>query len=229
MTIQIQKKLLKVKDLSITASGKNILTKVNFTLPENSLTLLLGPNAAGKTSLAGAIMGLDAYTVKEGLIDFDGVNITKLSAPERAKLGIFLAWQKTPVIDSLKTIDFLEYLDSNNFAKEPFGKEKILVKGKTLGLGEEVLNRPLGVGFSGGELKKLEFLQLLILRPRLAIVDELEAGLDTRSLKMFAKIILTLKKNTTFLVISHQANWQNSLRADQSLTLKNGTIVKNRV
>ncbi|HPS28527.1 MAG TPA: ATP-binding cassette domain-containing protein, partial [Candidatus Paceibacterota bacterium] len=72
MTIQIQKKLLKVKDLSITASGKNILTKVNFTLPENSLTLLLGPNAAGKTSLAGAIMGLDAYTVKEGLIDFDG-------------------------------------------------------------------------------------------------------------------------------------------------------------
>lgn len=228
MINQTQKKLLKVKGLTIAANGKTILTNVSFTLPENSLTLLLGPNAAGKTSLAGAIMGLDVYTIKEGEIDFGETNITKLPAPERARLGIFLAWQKTPVIDSLKTIDFLEYLDSNNFTKAPLGREKILAKGKSLGLSEEVLSRPLGVGFSGGELKKLEFLQLLILRPRLAIIDELEAGLDVQSLKVFSKIILGLKKETTFLIISHQINWQNSLQADQILTLKNGSIVKSR-
>jgi len=94
MINQTQKKLLKVKGLTIAANGKTILTNVSFTLPENSLTLLLGPNAAGKTSLASAIMGLDVYTIKEGEIDFGEANITKLPAPERARLGIFLAWQK---------------------------------------------------------------------------------------------------------------------------------------
>lgn len=229
MSLKTKEKLLKVVNLSVFASNKVILTKVNFSLLENSLTLLVGPNAAGKTSLAGAIMGLDNYTIKEGDIFLNDINITKLSTSERSKLGIFLAWQKTPVIDSLKTIDFLQYLDSNNTTKKSLGRDNIIKEGKQFGLNEEILNRPLGVGFSGGELKKLEFLQLLILQPRLAIIDELEAGLDTRSLKVFAKIILMLKKKTTFLIISHQINWQNALQADQVLTLKNGTVIKSRV
>jgi Fe-S cluster assembly ATP-binding protein len=228
MSPKTNEKLLKVVNLSVFANNKAILTKVNFSLLENSLTLLVGPNAAGKTSLAGAIMGLDNYTIKDGDIFLDNTNITKLSTSERSKLGIFLAWQKTPVIDSLKTIDFLQYLDSNNTTKKALGRDNILKEGKQFGLNEEILNRPLGVGFSGGELKKLEFLQLLILQPRLAIIDELEAGLDVRSLKIFAKIILMLKKKTTFLIISHQVNWQNALHADQILTLKNGTVIKSR-
>ena len=228
MSLKTNEKLLKVVNLSVSANNKAILTKVNFSLLENSLTLLVGPNAAGKTSLAGAIMGLDNYTIKEGSIFLDDISITKLSTSERAKLGIFLAWQKTPVIDSLKTIDFLQYLDSNNTTKKSLGLDNIIKEGKQFGLNEEILNRPLGVGFSGGELKKLEFLQLLIFQPRLAIIDELEAGLDARSLKIFAKIILLLKKKTTFLIISHQVNWQNALHADQILTLKNGTVIKSR-
>lgn len=229
MKEQTKKPFLKVRNLSVSANGKTILSKVNFSLPENSLTLLIGPNAAGKTSLAGAIMGLKVYTIKQGEIYLGDTNITKLSTPERAKLGIFLAWQKTPIIDSLKTMDFLEYLDTNNLHNKPLGRGQIIKKGKQLGLDEGVLSRSLGVGFSGGELKKLEFLQLLILRPRLAIIDELEAGLDTQSLKIFSKIILELKKKTTFLVISHQTNWQSSLKADQILALKNGIIIKSRV
>lgn len=229
MSLKTKEKLLKVVNLYVFASNKVILAKINFSLLENSLTLLVGPNAAGKTSLAGAIMGLDNYTIKEGDIFLNDINITKLSTSERSKLGIFLAWQKTPVIDSLKTIDFLQYLDSNNTTKKSLGRDNIIKEGKQFGLNEEILNRPLGVGFSGGELKKLEFLQLLILQPRLAIIDELEAGLDVRSLKIFAKIILMLKKKTTFLIISHQVNWQNALHADQVLTLKNGTVIKSRV
>jgi Fe-S cluster assembly ATP-binding protein len=229
MSLKTNGKLLKVVNLSVFANSNAILTKVNFSLLEHSLTLLIGPNAAGKTSLAGAIMGLDNYTIKEGDIFLDDTNITKLSTSDRAKLGIFLAWQKTPVIDSLKTIDFLQYLDSNNTTKKSLGRDNIIKEGKQFGLNEEILNRPLGVDFSGGELKKLEFLQLLILQPRLAIIDELEAGLDARSLKIFAKIILMLKKKTTFLIISHQVNWQNALHADQILTLKNGTVIKSRV
>ncbi len=216
--------LLTVKNLSVNARGKSILKRINFDLKKNTLTILTGANASGKTSLTQALFGVPPFSIKEGDISFEGTNITKLSSSEKAKLGIFLAWQKIPVIDSLKTIDFLEYLDANNIFAEKIGRENIIKMGIQLGLRQELLERSFGVGFSGGEFKRLELLQLFILKPRLAILDEIEAGLDIQSLKKFAKLIVKLKKTTTLLVIGHQLLWQKYLKPEQILTLKDGVL-----
>jgi len=216
--------LLTVKNLSVSAKGKSILKKISFNLEANTLTILTGANASGKTSLTQALFGIPPFNIREGSIYFNAINITKLSPSEKAKLGIFLAWQKIPAIDSLKTIDFLEYLDANNNGVEQIGRENIFKIGLQLGLNKDLLERSFGIGFSGGELKRLELLQLLILKPKLAILDEIEAGLDAQSLVNFAKLIIQLKKTTTLLVISHQLLWQKALKPEQILTLKEGAL-----
>ena len=216
--------MLTVKNLSVNAHGKSILKKINFDLKKNTLTILTGANASGKTSLTQALFGVPPFSIKEGDIFFEGTNITKLSPFEKAKLGIFLAWQKIPTIDSLKTIDFLEYLDANNISSEKMGRDSIIKTGIQLGLNQKILERSFGVGFSGGELKRLELLQLFILKPRLAILDEIEAGLDVQSVAKFAKLIVKLKKTTTLLVISHKPLWQKSLKPEQILILKDGVL-----
>jgi Fe-S cluster assembly ATP-binding protein len=216
--------LLTVKNLSVSAHGKSILEKISFDLEENTLTVLAGANASGKTYLIQALFGVPPFDIAEGDIFFQSTNITKLSSSEKAKLGIFLAWQKIPTIDSLKTIDFLEYLDANNISTEKLGRDRIIKTGIQLGLNQKILERSFGVGFSGGELKRLELLQLFILKPRLAILDEIEAGLDVQSVAKFAKLIIKLKETTTLLVISHQLLWQKSLKPEQVLFLKDGML-----
>jgi Fe-S cluster assembly ATP-binding protein len=208
----MKKDLLKIERLEITANRKKILKGVNLQIKKGEVLALLGPNASGKSTLAQTILGNPKYKIVKGKIIFEGKNITKLPPEKRIKLGIALIWQSPPEIRGVKLSQLLDKIS----------KKKIEIKEA-----RNLLGREVNVNLSGGEKKTSELWQVLSLRPKLIIFDEIDSGLDIKRLENFSKIIKReLKnKNVSLLLITHWGQVLNYIKPDWTHVMVKGQII----
>jgi Fe-S cluster assembly ATP-binding protein len=222
-------KTLEIKDLHVTAHGKAILKGLTLTIKPGEVHALMGPNGSGKSTLSCVIAGHPSYVVEKGDIIYDGKSILELSPDERAKLGLFLAFQHPVEIPGLSLRSFLFTLFK---AKNPQGKvvdfQRALNKAfELVGLPEGFGERGLNVGLSGGEKKRVEIMQLLISNPSIAILDETDSGLDIDSLKLVAHAVNTLRSpQFGCLVITHYNRILEHLKPDHVHVLIDGRIAQ---
>ncbi len=223
--------LLEIKNLYADAEKRNVLKGVNLKIGEGELHVLMGPNGSGKTTLAKSIMGHPQVAITQGDICVDGKAINDLPVNERAKLGIFLQFQNPVEIEGLGIVNFL------NSARGSLNKEKISYKefmgeiresGRTLKLRDDLIGRSLNYGFSGGEKKKMEILQMAMLRPKLAILDEPDSGLDIDAVKVVAENINEIRKRTNMgiLLITHYSRILNYMDPQFIHIMADGKVVK---
>jgi len=225
--------MLKIKDLKANIDKKFILDGFNLEIKPGEIHAIMGPNGSGKSTLSNILSGKKGYETS-GQITFENQNLFNLEADERAHKGIFLAFQYPLEIPGVNTNIFLK--TSLNAIRKAKGEKELdaieflkLVKkkAKELKFEEEKLSRQLNVGFSGGEKKKNEILQMSILDPKLCILDETDSGLDIDALKIVANGVNSLKKkNNAFLIITHYQRLLNYIKPDFVHVLMNGKIVK---
>src|SRR3990167_9887674 len=224
--------MLKISNLSVKVDDKQILNNLNLNLELGKIHVLMGPNGSGKSTLAYSLMGHPSYEIISGEIFFNTKNITELPAYKRAKLGFFLSFQNPLEIPGLKVFDFLKesfsaFTGKNIPVTELYEELKILCK--KLNLDPVFFDRNLNEGFSGGEKKRLEILQMCLLKPKVAIIDEVDSGLDVDSLKLVANAILDLKKEDpelTIILITHYQRILNYIHPDFVYILNKGVVVK---
>lgn len=221
--------MLKIIDLHVEVEGKEILKGVNLEVKDGSTHALMGPNGSGKSTLAHVLLGHPKYVVTRGSIVFEGEDITGLAPNERAKKGLFLSFQYPKEIAGVTISNFLRTI-LNSRGKEAVNAEEFeeKLKGflKKLNISEEFLSRGLNEGFSGGEKKKAEILQLLMLNPLLAILDETDSGLDIDALRVVSEGINLFKEGKkSVLVITHYKRILDYLKPDEVSILKEGKIV----
>ena len=221
--------LLQVKDLHVGVQDKEILNGVNLEIPEGETHVLMGPNGTGKSTLGYALIGHPKYEVTEGSIIFDGEDITEEGADERAKKGLFLSFQNPLEVPGVSLSAFiksaLEQVKGERVKAWDF-KKKLLATMDVLNMDYEYAERDLNVGFSGGEKKKAEILQLLMLEPKFAILDETDSGLDVDAVRTVSAGIDEYKKRTggTLLIITHSAKILESLKVDRAHVMIEGKI-----
>ncbi|KKP23872.1 MAG: FeS assembly ATPase SufC [candidate division TM6 bacterium GW2011_GWF2_28_16] len=229
------KNILEIKDLVVLVDNKKILNGINLNIAQGQIHAIMGPNGSGKSSLAYTLMGRQGYKIESGEIYFDGLNINNTSVDIRAKLGLFLSFQAPYEIEGLSIKTFLResYNALYNKTDKALSFDKfnnyLDEKINLLNINPEFLDRSLNIGFSGGEKKKLEILQLAVLQPKFVILDELDSGLDVDALKIVCAGINKIKnnnKNLTILVITHYYNILKFLEPDFVHILKNGKIIK---
>ena len=220
---------LLIKNLHVKVEGKHILNGVNLQVKEGDNIALLGPNGHGKSTLLMTIMGHPKYIITSGSISFNGKDLKKLSVDERSKLGLFLGLQNPSEVPGVNNSDFLKNI-MNVRRKQPmslFTFYKELEKTyQEMKMPFEFANRNLNEGFSGGEKKRNEILQMLLLNPRLAMLDEIDSGLDVDGINQVAKMINKKhKEGTSLLVISHYARLFNLIKPNRAVVMVNGKIV----
>lgn len=222
--------LLFVKDLVVSVEDGEILHGVNLEINSGETHVLMGPNGAGKSTLGYALMGSPQYRVESGKIFFDGEDITELPADKRAKAGIFLSFQNPLEIPGITLGNFLRNALEQRTGERirPWEFRKELKKTmEVLQMDPSYADRDLNVGFSGGEKKKAEILQLLMLKPKLAILDETDSGLDVDAVRTVSKGIEEFQKNGngSLLIITHSTRILESLHVDVSHVLADGQMV----
>ena len=224
--------LLRIQNLKVCAGEKEILHGIDLDIHENEVHVLMGPNGTGKSTLGAALMGNPAYTVTGGDIIYKGQNINEMPDNERAKNGIFLSFQNPIEIPGItvsafirsaleqKTGDRLRLWDFKKRLKETMG---------LLSMDESYAERDLNVGFSGGEKKKAEILQMLMLEPKLAILDETDSGLDVDAVRTVSAGVRLFRERThgSLLIITHSTRILEALHVDAAHVMENGVIVKN--
>jgi Fe-S cluster assembly ATP-binding protein len=223
--------MLAIKNLSVSFNGKILLENINLTVKNGTRHLLQGANGSGKTTLARVIAGDPDYKIESGQIIFGKKNITDEDPTTRALLGIFLGAQVVPEIPGLSVMSFLKHSMSahhhfntgKDLSMSKFLKDLETAREK-LNIPKEWLNRGINVGFSGGEKKRLMFLQLLMSRPQLAILDEPDSGTDKAAQKLFADIINKMT-DTTFIIVSHQSAFTEMISITDTTVLRDGRIV----
>lgn len=221
---------LEIKNLVVSIDGNRILKGVNLTVGEGEIHAIMGPNGSGKSTLALVIMGHTAYTVEEGDIIFEGESILPLKADERAKKGIFLAFQHPFEIDGVKVSQMLwKAVQERGWKVSPMEFRRILRESYGRLKMEEFIDRYLNVGFSGGEKKRSEVAQLLTLKPKLAILDEIDSGLDIDAVKLVGEELTRAKKENpqlSLLIITHYQRILNFIKPDFVHVMVDGRIVK---
>jgi len=222
-------KTLKIENLHVNVEGKEILKGVNLSIKEGQTLALLGPNGHGKSTLLNVIMGHPKYTITEGKIFFDGKDITSLTPNEKSKLGIFLAMQYPSEVPGVVNADFLRSA-VNAHNEKPVSLYKfysVINKAcEKLGMPMDLANRFLNEGFSGGEKKRNEILQMMLLEPSICMLDEIDSGLDVDAIQLVANAIREMQnENRSFLVISHYARLFNLISPTNSAIMVNGKIV----
>ncbi len=229
--IMSEQSLLKVKDLSVAIDGElPILHKINLDIKPGETHVLMGPNGAGKSTLGYTLMGNPHYCVTEGNILFEGQDITELSADKRAKAGMFLSFQNPYEVPGISLSSFIRNA-SHAQTGEPIKllayKKALKSSMEVLSMDEEYADRDLNVGFSGGEKKKSEILQLLMLNPKLAILDETDSGLDVDAVRTVSKGIMEYqkKKDGALLIITHSTKILESLHVDYTHVLVKGKLI----
>ncbi|MBU4270186.1 Fe-S cluster assembly ATPase SufC [Candidatus Dependentiae bacterium] len=227
-------KILEIKNLSVCVNDKKILKNVNLSIENGQIHAIMGPNGSGKSTLSYTLMGMPGYKINEGQIFFNGQIINNLSVNLRAKMGLFLAFQNPYEIEGLNIKTFLRAAYNslyNNTEKElDFDQfeEYLQTKVKQLSINPEFLKRSLNVGFSGGEKKRLEVLQLSVLQPKLIILDEIDSGLDVDALKDVCESIIQIKKDNkdiSLIVITHYPRILKYLKPDFVHIMQDGSII----
>lgn len=221
--------MLKIENLKVSVDGKEIIKNVNLEIKEGETHILIGPNGGGKTTLLLTIMGLPKYKVLEGRIIFDGIDITYIPPNERAKLGIGLMFQKPPRINGVKLLQLCELM----VKEQNMDAEKIFKLADRINLKEHLL-RDVNSGFSGGELKRSELLQILCQNPKLVLLDEPESGVDLDNLGLIGTIINELLekdkvkgRKRSGLIVTHLGYVLNYINSDIGHVLMDGEIVCN--
>jgi len=222
--------LLEIKDLHVNAGEKEILKGIDLNIKKGEIHVIMGPNGSGKTTTANAILNNPEYTKTEGTITFDGEDITKTRTDEIARKGIFMSFQLPEEIPGVSVTNFLKYA-KNKITGQPVKifqfKDELKKYMEELNMNSKNMERSLNVGFSGGEKKKNEILQMLVLNPKLAILDETDSGLDVDAIKTVSKGIEMFKnENNAVLIITHNTKILHSLKVDYVHVLVNGKIVK---
>lgn len=226
--------LLEIKNLhaSLEDEGKEILKGIDLTIEPGEVHAIMGPNGSGKSTLSYVLAGRDGYEVTEGSVTFDGKDLLELEADERANEGLFLAFQYPVEIPGVPGMTFLrealnskrkyneqEELDAMQFLK------LVREKAKSLEMGDEMLKRAVNVGFSGGEKKRNEILQMAVLEPVLCVLDETDSGLDIDALKIVADGVNALRdQGRSMLVITHYQRLLNYIQPDHVHVMANGRI-----
>ena len=222
--------LLEINDLYVNAEDKEILKGINLNINKGEIHVIMGPNGSGKTTTANAILNNPAYTKMSGTVIFDGQDITNLKTDEIARKGIFMSFQLPEEIPGVSVANFLKYA-KNKVTGKPvkifeFRKE-LKNYMEELKINPEYMERSLNVGFSGGEKKKNEILQMLVLNPKLVILDETDSGLDVDAIRTVSKGIEMYKnEDNAVLIITHNTKILHSLKPDYVHVLVNGKIVK---
>ena len=226
--------MLDIKNLHVEIDGKKILNGLTLSVKAGEVAAIMGPNGSGKSTLSYVIAGKEDYTVTEGEILLNGVNILEMEAHERAAAGLFLAFQYPLEIPGVATMTFLKA--TMNAQRKARGEAELTpgdfmkaVRGAatTLGINPDMLKRPLNVGFSGGEKKRMEILQMTLLDPKMAILDETDSGLDIDALRIVAEGVNALRgQGRGMLVITHYQRLLDHIVPDTVHVMARGQIVK---
>lgn len=223
--------VLEIKDLHVSIEDKEILKGVNLPLKTGEIAAIMGPNGTGKSTLSAAIMGNPNYEVTQGEILLDGENILELEVDERARLGLFLAMQYPSEIPGITNAEFIRA--AMNAGKEDEDKISVMdfitkldEKMAFLGMKEEMAERYLNEGFSGGEKKRNEILQLLMLEPKFALLDEIDSGLDIDALKIVSKGVNAMRGDDFgAMIITHYQRLLNYITPDVVHIMMDGRVV----
>ena len=226
--------MLEIKNLRATVGEQEILRGINLTVGAGEVHGIMGPNGSGKSTLAHVLSGRENYRVTDGEILYNGKNLLEMSPEERAREGIFLAFQYPVEIPGVSTTYFLKA--ALNAVRKHQGLDELdameflsLIKDKMklVEMDQALLNRPLNEGFSGGEKKRNEILQMAVLEPKLAVLDETDSGLDIDALRIVAGGVNALrKKDRAMIVITHYQRLLNYIVPDYIHVLYDGRIVK---
>ena len=223
---------LEIKNLFVHAEDKDILKDFNLVINKGEVHAIMGPNGTGKSTLSKVIIGNDHYVIDKGDILVDGKSIKDLPTYERARMGIFLCFQSPVSIEGISNSEFIRTAMNSNTEK-PVGLYSFIKDLETnidnLKMDKEMMHRSLNQGFSGGERKKNEILQILMLKPKLIIFDELDSGLDVDSLKIVCDNInkyLEENPDTSILFITHYTRILNYIKPTHVHMMNNGTIIK---
>lgn len=226
--------LLEIKNLCALVGEKEILKNFSLTINEGEIHAIMGPNGSGKSTLSNVIAGHPAYEVTSGEIYFKGLNVLEMTPDERANSGIFLAFQYPTELPGVGTALFLKtamnaklkflgkpQLDAVTFMK------KLKVRANALGITDEMLKRPVNVGFSGGEKKKMETFQMAFLEPDFCILDEMDSGLDIDALRVVSTGVNVMREpKRSFLIITHYQRLLDYIEPDYVHIMVDGRIVE---
>ena len=226
--------MLEIKNLHVSIEEKKIIKGLNLSINKGEVHALMGPNGSGKSTLSYVLSGKDKYEIDEGTIEYNEKNLLELDVDERANEGLFLAFQYPMEIPGVQTSFFLKtainskrkYLGHSEMDALEFAK---LMKSKAeeLNINNEMLKRDLNVNYSGGEKKKQEILQMSMLSPKMAILDETDSGLDIDALRIVSEGVNKLRsKENSFLVITHYQRLLNYIKPDFVHIIADGRIVK---
>jgi len=226
--------MISIKNLHASVNGKEILKGINLEIKAGEIHAVMGPNGSGKSTLSSVLAGREDYEVTEGEVIFNGKNLLELSPEDRAREGLFLAFQYPVEIPGVSNINFLKTAINEirtYYGKEPMEAKDFLAmvkeKQKLVELDAKLANRSVNEGFSGGEKKRNEIFQMAMLQPRFAILDETDSGLDIDALKIVANGVNKLKSNqNAFMLITHYQRLLDYIVPDVVHILYDGKIVK---
>ncbi|MBN2058386.1 MAG: ABC transporter ATP-binding protein [Candidatus Saganbacteria bacterium] len=210
--------MLKIEDLHLKVGGKKVLNGLDLTIEQGEKTVMFGPNGAGKSSLLYAIMGFPGYEVLQGKVIFKGKDITKLPVDQRAKLGLGVAFQSPPAIRGIKLKEMLA------ICRTSASDAEIKKLAEKLNMAD-FLERDVNLGFSGGEAKRAELLQILVQRPSFVMFDEPDSGVDVENVELVGKEIDRYLSGHAGIVITHQGYILNFIKASRACVLLGGRII----
>lgn len=220
--------LLEVSDLTVSIGGKQVLKNISFRLTSGSLLAIVGANGGGKSSLAQVLMGNPDYQIDRGKVLIDGQELKGLTVDERARLGLYVAWQNPVSIPGVTVFSLCKaaYEAHGHTIKKMVEFKKVLEElAVSVGLTTEHVARFVNDGFSGGEKKRLELLQLLLLKPKLIVLDEIDSGLDQDGRTLIVKVVRELRDSGTgLIVISHYEQLITELKPDAVMEMANGQL-----
>ena len=226
--------MLHIKDLYAAVDNKKILEGLNLSVNVGEVHAIMGPNGSGKSTLANILAGKEGYNIAQGSVSYENENLLELSPEERARKGVFLAFQYPVEIPGVNNIYLLKA--ALNAIRNHRGEPELdamefmnLVKGKMklVQMNEDLLSRSVNEGFSGGEKKRNEIFQMAILEPKLAILDETDSGLDIDALKIVAEGVNSLRnENRAFILVTHYQRLLNYIKPDHVHVLNKGKIIR---
>ena len=226
--------MLNINDLHVAVGGNEILKGLTLNVPKGEVHAIMGPNGSGKSTLSYTVAGRDGYDATAGCVTLDGEDVLALDPNERAARGLFLSFQHPMEIPGVQTMNFIR--TAMNAQRKARGHDEVSAadfirlirdKAKLVGLDDAKLKRQFNVGFSGGEKKRMEMLQMAMFEPRFAIMDETDSGLDIDALKMVGDVVNALRgPERGFLVITHYQRLLDYIKPDAVHVLAGGRIVK---